>query len=205
MSYYKYYPPRLPDGLLQGCMDTLLSDITWEQHDPHRKEAMFSRTGHPYQYGEGRGFRRQYPQDEPPPLAGLWAYVEAMTHCPYEVCFVNVYLSEDSSIGWHYDNSPSIDASRPVSILSLGAEREVSFRKANTPETAEHIIPEAGSVLSMLVGTNAEYEHAVLPVIEHVGLRMSLVFRGSAPYVGDLVTDYLKYGVVEPAGGSTND
>jgi len=171
------FAPNLAPSFLRESLLALIQSIEWEDHDDQRREAFFNRKGTPYQYGVGRGFRPLYPQREGAILEFLWNHVSERTLVSYDACFLNYYKNERGNLGWHSDDSPSIDQTRPVSVMSLGAERWTSFRKKPDGSPSSFFLRN-GSVLMMHPGMQAKYQHAVLPDVSKHGPRISLVFRG---------------------------
>ena len=183
---------------LKAHQKALERQIEWEVHDDNRREAFFNRVGHPYQYGRDRAFRPQYPQMEPLELDLFWDYVELVTGVEYGYCFINDYRNGAGNIGWHTDASPSIDKKKPIAVLSIGAVRSTSFRPIGK-YAAEHFETESGDILMMNIGTNQKYEHAVLSDTSVKLPRMSLVFRGAAPWGKTLRRDFAHFGVQNEA------
>ncbi len=131
-----------------------LQKLAWVRRgDTPRMEYYTNRLGHAYAYGRGAG-RRTY---EAQPASALveeiggraastyvlgphYFNVLARTwdgrgeppepHRPpeFEVCFLNRYLDQSDHLGWHADDSPEMDDTRPIAVVSLGAEREIWFR-----------------------------------------------------------------------------
>lgn len=151
--------------------------VKWEQHDSHRIEALFNRSGKPYMYNKERGARAEFPQDEPEGLTDMWKAVEGIVGHRFGVCFLSVYLNQMATVGWHQDNSPSIDWSAPVCVLSIGQRRPIEFREIGTDGPIESIMCESGMITIMNAGCNDTHEHRIPEVRYPCSERMSLVFR----------------------------
>jgi alkylated DNA repair dioxygenase AlkB len=150
----------------------------FEEHDPNRREILFNRSGKDYLFNRGRGIRPHTPQPEPDALKEVWSLVESTLAHRFEVCFINDYYRAGAHIGWHQDNSPSIDWNRPVAVLSVGETTSVRFRKIDNPGEIWSFKCDNGTICAMESGVNDKYEHEV-PGVDVRGLgRMSLVFRG---------------------------
>ena len=159
---------------------TMRNECSFEAHDPNRTEVLFNRSGKDYLFNKGRGVRPHVPQVEPDALKTLWDRVESVMGYRFEVCFINDYFRKGAHIGWHQDNSPSIDWSRPVVVLSVGEAAEVRFREVANHENIWSFVCENGTICSMASGVNDLFEHEVRGMdVQGVG-RMSLVFRGVA-------------------------
>ena len=166
----------------KSLMEQLIGDVQWEVHDDNRREAFFLRRDLPYYYGGRRGLetRPYYPQHEPFALTNLWARVELKVGTTFEACFINYYENEKGNLGWHADDSPSIDSTRPVVILSIGVPRTLWFRPFAVPENLESKLLESGSLLVMEAGMQQTHQHCVQKEEDRgeLGPRLSLVFRG---------------------------
>lgn len=159
-------------------MEQLIKEITWEQHHDNRKEAMFKRYRGPYYYGYGRGIRSCFEQPEPAALIDMWQTVEEVTGTKFEVCFINYYLNGAGDIGWHFDDSPTIDQSRPVVVLSLGQERTAMYRPIFDHDRITALKCKGGSLTIMHPGMQGLFQHCIPVEAYALGERLSLVFRG---------------------------
>ncbi len=79
-------------------------------------------------------------------------------------------------MGFHSDSEEEIVSGTGVAIVSLGAERGITFRSAQD-KTNQHTYPLAsGSLLYMPPGLQQGWKHAILKQ-EGAGGRISLTFR----------------------------
>lgn len=155
----------------------ILRHTKFERHDDNRKEAMFLKESVPYYYNNRLAERHVPFQKIPAALQTIWDAVERATWCQYGACFINVYEGQSGEIGWHKDDSPSIDASKPVTVVTLGEERPLEIRKTESKEVLTHT-PKHGSIYMMPPRFQELYDHRVPAVIDpNAGLRISLVFR----------------------------
>lgn len=186
------YTPRDVSGLRVGAryvspgwalfdhrklMEEIASQLQWEEHDVDRKEAFFKRLDVDYRYGPGRPVRPYYPQPEPPALKALWAQVERFLRFEVEACFINYYLNHEGNIGWHSDNSPTMDHSKPLTLLSLGDSRVLCVRPIGETEFQEVVWLEGGSLFIMYPHQQFTHQHCSPRTLNPGGPRMSLVFR----------------------------
>jgi alkylated DNA repair dioxygenase AlkB len=114
-----------------------------------------------------------------------------------DVCFLNGYKDGHDQLGWHSDDSPEMDDERPIVTVSLGAEREIWFRKI--PPNRDKIdvglrrgevniimaSPEIeklklghGSMAIMLPHMQETHQHRIPKHDRECGPRVSLTFRG---------------------------
>lgn len=164
----------------------LQNDLQWEQRDAPRMEYYVNDFPKPYVYGRGRGQRTYFPQPMHPVISTIRKALEAHTGVVFEVCFLNRYLNQSDQLGWHADDSPEMDDSRPIGIVSLGVEREIWFRP-NSPLTPDSILSTMdrqqvklghGSLCLMAPGMQDTWQHRIPKASFSCGERISLTFRG---------------------------
>jgi len=160
-----------------ALMSALIEQIQWEVHDVDRKEAFFKRKDVPYHYGPGRPERPYFPQPEPAELKAIWAAVELNAGIKIEACFINWYENQEGNIGWHCDNSPTMDHSKPLFIYSLGVTRPLCIRPIGVKDFQEVVMMEDGSLLTIRPGAQMTHEHSIPRCVNALGNRLSLVFR----------------------------
>jgi hypothetical protein len=109
--------------------NTLWNELAWLDVAGPRLEYYVNDFGVPYTYGQGAGVRTYEPQPEHPVIREIRTALEAHTGTKFEVCFLNGYRDGSDQLGWHADDSEEMDDDRPIAIISLGAKREIYFRK----------------------------------------------------------------------------
>ena len=167
-------------------MKRLIREVKWEVHDDNRREAFFLRKELPYYYGGRRGLevRPYFPQQEPDPLRILWNSINLFLGVVFDACFINLYENEKGNLGWHADDSPSIDANKPVVILSIGEPRTLWVRPYKAPENVTTHLLHTGSLFVMDAGMQQTHQHCVQKEeATPKGPRLSLVFRGLSGFV----------------------
>lgn len=92
-------------------------------------------------------------------------------------CLLNYYENDRSKIGFHSDSIAEIAVETGIAILSLGAERELSFRHARDFTVSGGKVLQNGSLFYMTREMQRDWQHAILPSKTEVGARMSLTFR----------------------------
>lgn len=137
----------------------------------------------PYTYGKGAGVREYAVQPYHPDILAIKAKLEAETGVVFEACFLNNYNDGSDHLGWHADDSPEMDDARPIAIVSLGAEREIWFRKAPSEATATDEVTKvklaSGSLCLMEPGMQDTHHHRIpKSSVHNCGPRISLTFRG---------------------------
>lgn len=185
MTNFKSPIIYIPDfvGLADVYYDFFLN-IEWEERTTARREAFYSTVGKDYTYGVG-DFARTYtprPMYENPVLihlSDLAADTFAYDTVPFELCFLNRYENERQQLGWHADDDTAIDHTRPIAVISLGAERELWIKPiGGTHDDVEKIRLAHGSLLLMLPGMQQTHYHRIPKNDRPCGPRISLTFRG---------------------------
>lgn len=162
-----------PDTLFND----ILTEIEWEQRDAPRKECFLSTRSDSYTYGSGNGERTYYPKPYGHYAKTLLSVAETFAECKFEACFLNYYEGPRDHLGWHADDSPVIDMERPIVVISLGASREIWFRKNDSRDVEKQLLA-PGSILIMKAGMQLTHQHRIPKHGANCGSRISLTFRG---------------------------
>jgi alkylated DNA repair dioxygenase AlkB len=173
---------------------TLFDELAWLRvENTPRDEYFASDIGAEYTYGRGAGVRTYKPGPWTSSLRYLQKQAEFWTRVTgqpskLELVFLNRYNDGKDQLGWHADDSPEMDDTRPIVIISLGGEREIWFRKRpsedplNTAvnETYKVLLPN-GSICVMPPGMQDTHQHRIPKSDKHTcAPRISLTFRGFA-------------------------
>lgn len=166
-------------GLSPGTLlEDLHNEIAWEQRDAPRKECFMSTKSSPYTYGKGAGERTYHPNA----FTSIVNCISGMTDhydCGgFDLCFANYYGGPRDHLGWHADDSPYIDHTAPIAVVSVGAEREIWFRE-NGSDVIEKLVLTDGSLLIMKPGMQMTHQHRIPKHGAECGARLSLTFRKS--------------------------
>lgn len=182
-----------PDEAFQ----TLWNELAWVHRDnTPRIEYYCHALNLPYTYGKGAGERTYEPQPYHPLISAIQGDLERKTGTVFEVCFLNGYRDGSDQLGWHADDSPEMDDTRPIGIVSLGARREIYFKRQlpkgveNVPDKFDGIVSEyaettklwldSGSLCIMKPGMQDTHFHRIpKSSIMNCGPRISLTFRGA--------------------------
>lgn len=174
IEYYEHFVER-PNTVLAA----LQNDIAWQRHgDTPRCEYYVNDYGAPYTYGRGRGKRTYAPGPYHPAILDIRAAAEAKLGYKFDTCFLNRYLNQSDSLGWHSDNEPEMDNARPILTISLGVEREIWFRPLNNWADITRKKLGNGSLCVMLPGMQQTHQHRIPKASFQCGERISLTFRG---------------------------
>lgn len=154
------------------ALKRLSVELEWERReDAPRSEYYCNDTPEPYTYGKGRG-RRTYE------VRPWHAEILAACGCVFDTCFLNRYLDQRDHLGWHADDSPEMDDSRPIVSVSLGVAREIRIRPKTAGGVAEKFLLAHGSAFIMPPGFQDVFMHQIPKASFLCGERISLTFRG---------------------------
>lgn len=158
---------------------SLWEGLAWERRgSTPRREYYCNDVEVPYVYGRGAGVREYLPKPWTPDLLAIKSAVEARVGAPMEVCFLNGYENGGDHLGWHADDSPEMDDGRPISIVTVGAAREIWFRPNADTMLVERLTLEAGSLCVMKPGMQESWQHRIPKAGFVCGPRISMTFRG---------------------------
>ena len=162
-----------------AVFETLWSELNWERRgSTPRREYYCNEIAVPYTYGKGAGEREYMPKQWHPSIIAIKSKVESELGARMQVCFLNGYETSKDHLGWHSDNSPEMDDSRPIVIVTLGAEREIWFCPINDTKRVEKLLLESGSACVMGPGMQDSHMHRIPKAGFDCGPRISLTFRG---------------------------
>jgi alkylated DNA repair dioxygenase AlkB len=166
--------------MLPAEFDTYWNELPWEKRDTTpRREAFLSVDPVAYTYGSGDYARTYHSNPIPEFMRGFWSYAQMFAGCEFELCFVNGYEDERNHLGWHADDSDSVDDTRPILVVSIGAEREIWFRD-NERTFVDKLLLKSGSGLLMAPGMQDTHQHRIPKHHAKCGPRISFTFRGLA-------------------------
>jgi alkylated DNA repair dioxygenase AlkB len=168
----------------------LSDDLDWVRRDgAPRSEYWTNPFDRPYTYGNGEG-RRTYEAQPSHLMIGDIRDRIAQTSAFLEGCFLNHYLTGTDALGWHADDDPNIDHSRPIAVVSLypnekSRGRVIGIREkpymdgdkvVKPPITLIELAP--GSLLLMHPGMQDTHLHYIPRASFVADGRMSLTYRG---------------------------
>lgn len=147
----------------------LVTAIAWDERIRSRKAASF---GLPYNYSGTIWPETAFPDFLVPILDRVMA---RLGHRPTN-CLALYYPDGGSSLGYHSDSTASLVLGTGIAVLSLGAERPISFRHQLTREVEQYPL-KSGSLLWMSASMQKGWKHALLADDNVTGGRISLAFR----------------------------
>lgn len=181
LSPIKYVPDFITD--IADKVYAEMMDIEWDERTPARREAFYSTTGEDYTYGSGEFARTYTPRNMFDMLRliqiSAWSMHEFDSELPsFELCFLNRYENEKQQLGWHADDDLGIDHSKPIAVVSLGAEREIWVKPIGSGhDEVEKIRLAHGSLLLMMPGMQQTHYHRIPKNDRPCGPRISLTYR----------------------------
>jgi alkylated DNA repair dioxygenase AlkB len=153
----------------QGLYDRLRAEVAWDERMQARKTACF---GKAYNYSGST-------YDTTPMHPALLSLVDKLeTKLGYRPnsCLLNYYADGEARMGFHSDSEDEIVPGTGIAIVSLGAERNLTFRSKQDKKCEISFPLSSGSLLYMPPGAQDDWKHAILPQ-ENTGGRISVTFR----------------------------
>lgn len=147
-----------------------LLNLNWEQRVSARKEYFMGFNNVEYTYSN----RTYVGKSFIPPVYDLMNEINKKFLFRYNVCFLNRYDTQHEALGWH------ADAADTVSVISVGAEREIWWKPKNHKGKIEPSckqLLESGSLFIMPSGFQDLYFHKIPKHDKPCGTRISLTFR----------------------------
>jgi alkylated DNA repair dioxygenase AlkB len=149
--------------------DSLLVQIEWDERMKARKTACFGQT-----YDDSGVDYQVVPMH--PLLEPLCDTIERAVGFRPTNCLLNYYDSGRSTMGFHSDATYNLAEGTGVAIVSLGAERNLTFRSKHDQSLIFHFPLPHGSLFYMTQETQRLWTHAVKKT-DTDDARISLTFR----------------------------
>jgi len=154
-----------PEELLIKLRD----EIEWDERMRARKTASF---GVAYNYS---GIT--YPKRSMlPNLENVCGQIDREIGFHPNNCLLNYYIDGASTMGYHSDLTEDLSQGTGVVIISLGAERTISYRRITDKNEKYKYNLSSGALLFMDDVVQYEWQHAI-PKQAGAGERISLTFR----------------------------
>ena len=173
-----YIPDFLPRPVADDEFDFLWNKLDWEMREgAPRREYWQNEYGLAYTYGSGNGVRTYECKPWSPFVKLLMIDQNSKFGFKLDCCFINGYADEKQALGWHADDSPEMNPEQPVTVISLGEERNIMFRDYAT-KTIETVRLGHGSLCIMPPGFQQTHQHKIPKGDRPMGPRISLTYRG---------------------------
>jgi alkylated DNA repair dioxygenase AlkB len=176
-----YYGPIFSRQASDVYFDTLMNTVKWENDHAvifgkiittKRKVAWCADTPFSYTYsGITKTASPWFPA-----LLELKKHVEKTSGETFNSCLLNLYHDGDEGMGWHCDEETDLLPDGAIGSLSLGAERNFSFKHKKSKQRISQFL-EHGALLIMKGTTQTHWLHR-LPTTKKVHHpRINLTFR----------------------------
>lgn len=164
----------------EDLINTLVSDINWIDETKMRKECFMSDSDIEYSYLDYSGAPTYKSEPFNPIVKSILEKVNKRLGTNLNICFLNLYMNSRNGLGWHSDDSHTIDHNEGIAVVSFGAEREIWCKlkgeKGNVPDENKRKL-ENGSLFYMPPGFQSTHLHRIPKHDRDCGPRVSLTFR----------------------------
>ena len=185
----------VPDFISFGkdvLFDRLYHELDWDKREgAPRWEYWTNVYDRPYTYGRGKGVRTYESRESHVVIDAIRSKLWTDHGVAYEGCFLNAYGTKRDWLGWHQDDDPGIDHSKPIAVVTLGQGRNIQYREVLIPPNEDPAIAvygevktrmlEPGSLFLMGAGMQQHYQHRIPKAAFEAKPRISLTFRALLP------------------------
>lgn len=163
------------DELFEHCLG-----LPWIQAVEARKEYFMATARTQYDYGKGPNVRSYYSEAFTPQVSKVMEKLNWVRQSNHNMCFFNRYDTQFHALGYHSDDSPSMDIAHDIGVISLGAEREICWKKkafkGELPDNQKQLL-KSGSLFIMPPFMQLDWLHKISKSDRPCGTRISLTFR----------------------------
>jgi len=143
--------------------------VRWDESMAARKTASF---GVPYNYSQ-----MSYPAAPMhPALVPVVVSLQERLDVSFNNCLLNYYETGENRMGFHSDDTSDLVEGSGVAIISLGTQRDITYRKKDNKEIQVSFALKPGSLLYMDSILQTEWTHAIKKD-KCAGTRISLTWR----------------------------
>lgn len=132
----------------------LLHSVQWNTSMKARSTASF---GVPYNYSQIAYAEAPMPDI----LLPVAAKLKHALQIEFNNCLLNYYESGNNSMGFHSDDTTGLQPGTGVAIVSLGSQRDISYRSKVDPQNEHAYRLEPGSLLYMDAAIQDHWTHAI--------------------------------------------
>jgi alkylated DNA repair dioxygenase AlkB len=174
-----YLPNFLTPILAQEVFELLRDELDWERRESAPRSEYWTNTfGRDYTYGRGAGVRTYQARKTHPEINFVRGLIHLREKVVLEGCFLNYYLDGSDSLGWHADDDPAIDHSKPIAVVTLGTGRDIAIKAQEKGAHPQRFFLEPGSLLLMHPGMQQTHYHSIPKADVATGPRISMTYRG---------------------------
>ena len=149
--------------------DKLRESVEWDTSMAARNTASF---GEPYNYSQMAYESRPMH----PLLVPVAERIAETLKIAFNNCLLNFYLSGQSTMGFHSDDTNHLQSGTGVAIVSLGSQRGITYRSKANHAVRHTISLSPGSLLYMDADVQDHWMHAIKKDAD-AGPRISLTWR----------------------------
>ena len=153
--------------------EKLTASITWNCEYKSRKTALF---GVSYHHGADKNSKEKRIRQLPRIFAPICQSISTAFRYQPNNCLVNYYPDGNHYISFHSDQDTEMQNKTGVTIISLGAVRNMTLKSINNPSIKHHYPLQPGSAFFMPDSMQSEWQHGILKQAG-AGPRISLSFR----------------------------
>lgn len=177
-----FYPTFFDADESQQFLQDLIDNIAWEEQAAKfpwgtvkipRLVAWYGDVGKSYSYSGVT----HHPHEWTETLLNIKARVETVSEVAFNSVLLNMYRSENDSVGWHSDDEPELGAEPVIASVSFGATRPFQFKHRDLSANRRTIDLTAGSLLIMRGATQRRWLHRIPKVKTQSSTRINLTFR----------------------------
>ena len=170
----------IPDLIEGDFIDTLVDGVNWLSETKMRKECFMADFDVEYTYLDYSGAPTYKSEGFHPIVKEILERVNERLGTSLDICFLNLYMNSRNGLGWHADDSHTIDHNEGIAVVSFGAEREIWSKlkgeKGVVPDENRRVL-ENGSLFYMPPGFQDTHLHRIPKHDKECGPRVSLTFR----------------------------
>jgi alkylated DNA repair dioxygenase AlkB len=178
--FHRHGISRPIDMLTPDKLFNHLMELDWLEATETRKEYFMSDQKRSYVYGKGKGERLYISESYSFPVLAVQYAVDEICNTEFNLCFLNRYDDQRQHLGWHADDTTVQDDSVPIAVVSLGAEREIWWKKQGDkgpiPPEQRQLLAH-GSLFIMPPYFQNKFYHKIPKSDKPCGTRISLTFR----------------------------
>jgi len=153
----------------EALFSKLLSSVAWDERMAARRTASY---GRPYNYSQLEYAETPIPSD----LMPLIELLDARLGVRFNNCLLNYYETGDNTMGFHSDDTTGLVPRTGVAIVSLGSNRDITYRSKEAPDIQRSYALQSGSLLYMDDDVQEKWVHAIKRQ-KGAGPRISLTWR----------------------------
>ncbi|KFD38442.1 alpha-ketoglutarate-dependent dioxygenase AlkB family protein [Schleiferia thermophila] len=176
------YPSFLPSNLADHALNTLITDIPWQQHSLkiYGRRIPFPRLM--YWMGQpGTAYRFSGNEFQPHPwhpvVLTIKSLIEQNLPASFNSVLLNLYRHGRDSMSWHADDETCLGPTPTIASISLGSTRHFAWKPKFVKGPSRRIPLPHGSLLIMKGQFQHHYLHALPKTSQPKGCRINLTFR----------------------------